>query len=368
MPRPKDKAAPAAWRQAQERIAELRIQDDDMDWFVDEWGNIEGLHQVAGLDISRFPESEHAVAAVVVLSFPDMQVLYAKCVAVHTTVPYIPNFLAFREAPPLVALIEGLPKKMKPQLVFCDGNGAYHPRRCGVATHLGVALGIPAVGIAKKVLQVGAIKKSYAYKVAEKLRAPGEWLPLTQHECCFPEDDPGRLAAVLRPGCGQWPLVVSPGHRISLRSAAHVAAAVCKWGKVAEPIHQADLKSRAAVKAWLAGYELPTLKIGDPRRVPEIDSKTGNSVLLPVVDKLIQRRAGKIDVENNNKAPKPGSSNGHSRWVPVRKASDAEGDAGAEEAEAASQQPPQCTTERYEQQSFLTWFWPLCCCMHRSDL
>mmetsp|Transcript_11914 Transcript_11914/g.27798 ORF Transcript_11914/g.27798 Transcript_11914/m.27798 type:complete len:392 (+) Transcript_11914:93-1268(+) len=336
---PKVKAAPLAWQQEQERISKLRDPHDCLDWTVDADGNIDGLHMVAGLDISRFPEAAHAVAAVVVLSFPDLEVLHTRCVTVQTSVPYIPNYLAFREAPPLAALIEGLPKRFRPQLVFVDGNGAFHPRRCGVATHLGVACGIPTVGIAKKLLRVGNITTSYASCVAAKLRGPGDWLPLSQ-PCdggkeegeMVATDDAGRLAAVLLPGRGASPLIVSPGHRISLRSAATVAAAVCQWRKVAEPIYQADLISRIAVREWLAGKELPSLVLGEPRR--ELDAK-GRGVL-PVVDKLIQRRQADQSQPDNKKAvvhSKERSGGKRCRWVPVQKSSSQSADSSAASVE-----------------------------------
>jgi deoxyinosine 3'endonuclease (endonuclease V) len=265
------------------RLANLRIHQDQLfDWSLTDTNEFCGLQLIAGMDLSRFPDADYAVATIVVLSFPELAVFYERSVIVQSSVPYIPGFLAFREVPPLAALLEELPTKMTPQVVFVDGNGAFHPRQCGAATHLGVATGFPTIGVAKKVLAVGEVNTTVAREVSRELQSGGTWAPLIDPNAELDEEP---LAALLRPTDGRAPpLVVSPGHRISLQTAATLTAAVCRHS-VAEPIRQADLRSRHAVRSWLSGAELPTLRLGEPG----MKRKSGQASLLPVVNRMLKQ-------------------------------------------------------------------------------
>merc|ERR1719313_1720645 len=160
-----------AWVAEQSRLAKLCVDTDDLDWSLQN-GSISGLQHVAGLDISFFPDGTHAVAAVVVVSYPDLEVLYEQCATFQLKVPYMPGFLAFREVPAFKAMLEKVPSKWRPQVVLVDGNGVFHPRRCGAATHLGIVTGLPTIGAAKDVLQVGDINVATARALAEKLQGP----------------------------------------------------------------------------------------------------------------------------------------------------------------------------------------------------
>jgi len=271
---------PPAWFAEQKRLAALRVDSDALDWSLTEDGEFCGLTLIAGLDLSRFPDDSYAVATVVILSFPQLDVVYERSVTVQSSVPYVPGFLAFREVPPLAALLKDLPTEMTPQVVFVDGNGAFHPRQCGAATHLGVATGFPTIGVAKKILAVGDVNTTVARKVSRELRSGGAWAPLVASDTTSEA-----VAALLRPTDGRAPpLVVSTGHRISLRTAASLTAAVCLH-RVAEPIRQADLRSRQAVRSWLAGTELPTIHL----REPGMKRKSGQASLLPVVNQMLKQ-------------------------------------------------------------------------------
>merc|ERR1719456_922345 len=190
----------------QERLAKLCVETDELDWTA-HGQFIEGLRHVAGVDVSFFPDGTHAVAAVVVISYPQMEVVYERCATFKLKVPYMAGFLAFREVPALKAMLEKVPSKWQPQVVLVDGNGVFHPRRCGSATHLGIVTGLPTVGVAKDILQVGDVNVSTARDIAKTL-GPSDWAPLVR-DCG--KGDP--LAVLLRPNAGKKTVVVSVGHK-----------------------------------------------------------------------------------------------------------------------------------------------------------
>jgi deoxyribonuclease V len=155
---------------------------------------------VAGLDVG--PESDGRVmrAAVAVLSFPDLKTADQVVARRPESFPYIPGLLSFREIP---ALLDALAKLgVTPDLLLCDGQGLAHPRRFGLACHLGVLTGIPSIGVAKSLL-VG--------EHAPLPSARGAWRPL-RHQ--------GEVVgAALRTRAGVAPVYVSIGHKVSLATA-----------------------------------------------------------------------------------------------------------------------------------------------------
>ncbi|CAL1161550.1 unnamed protein product [Cladocopium goreaui] len=232
------------WEAEQKLLASLAVLEDDLDWSC-ETPDFPGLQRVCGVDVSFFSDRTYAIATVVILSFPKLDVLWERSAAFRLSVPYVPGFLAFREVPALSQLMSSVPKRLKPQVVLVDGNGALHPRGCGAATHLGITVDLPAIGVAKDVLQVGDVNSSSAARIAATLQ-PGAWLPLCP------------VAGLFKPKGGGKPLVVSPGHRISLSTAMRLIVAICSSASP-EPIRQADLRSRRAVKAWHAGHQVEYL-------------------------------------------------------------------------------------------------------------
>jgi deoxyinosine 3'endonuclease (endonuclease V) len=243
-----------AWIAEQQRLAKLCVSTDELDWCVN-GQSIEGLAHVGGVDISFFPDGAHAVAAVVVISYPAMEVVYERCATFKLKVPYVTGFLAFREVPALKAMLESVPSDCIPQAVLVDGNGIFHPRKCGSATHLGIVTGLPTIGVAKDVLKVGDVNATTARKVSQTLEGASSWAPLV-----VSEGDPEPLAVLLRPSHGKKELVVSTGHKVSLDTAIALVTSLCKTS-IPEPIRQADLLSRAAVRSWFAGVPVPRLKM-----------------------------------------------------------------------------------------------------------
>jgi deoxyinosine 3'endonuclease (endonuclease V) len=311
-------SAPKEWETEQHRLATLCVQEDRLSsWSLDEYGNISGLERVAGVDVSLFPDQEHAAVAVVVLSYPELEVVYERCVTVKLCIPYIPGFLAFREAPSCAALLMGLPEDVRPQAILVDGNGAYHPRQCGCATHVGISVGIPTVGVAKKVMHVGDINMKAAWKLSQKLKKAGDAVPLV-----VKAGDDRPLAMLLRP-CTKSAatLVVSVGHLISLSTAVNLAASVCRH-TVAEPIRLADRASRAAVERWLNGIPLAEMLIKEVG----MKRKRGESSVLPVISKLLAKQQAEDDVDARISQepahrPRRGGRQAHQqaqKWVAVR--------------------------------------------------
>ena len=139
-------------------------------------------------------------AAVAVLEYPGLALVEQVVVRVATTFPYVPGLLSFREAPAVLAAFERV--RIAPDLILYDGQGIAHPRRFGIASHVGLLLDCPSIGVAKSRL-VGAHRMPATRR--------GAWTPLR---------DAGELiGAVLRTRAGVKPLYVSIGHRVSLETA-----------------------------------------------------------------------------------------------------------------------------------------------------
>ena len=155
---------------------------------------------VAGVDMGFEDNGTISRAAVAVLSFPDLQ-LQEQCIAKRaTTFPYIPGFLSFREIPAVLDALEKI--NTIPDIILCDGQGLAHPRRMGIACHLGVILDMPTIGVAKSLL-IG--------KYEEVPQEKGSWQPLIHKN--------ETIGAVLRTRSNVKPVYVSSGHRISLPTA-----------------------------------------------------------------------------------------------------------------------------------------------------
>jgi deoxyribonuclease V len=163
----------------------------------DELGTV---RYVAGVDVGFKNNYQITQAAVAVLSFPSLELVESAIAKIPTTFPYIPGFLSFREIP---AIVEALKKiQTTPDLILCDGQGLAHPRRLGLACHLGVLLDIPTIGVAKS-LFIG--------KHEEVSLDKGSWQPLI--------DKDETVGLVLRSRTKVKPIYISIGHKISLPTA-----------------------------------------------------------------------------------------------------------------------------------------------------
>ncbi|MBI2961041.1 MAG: deoxyribonuclease V [Betaproteobacteria bacterium] len=155
---------------------------------------------VAGVDVGFEDGGKIARAAVAVLSFPALALVDCAIARLPVRFPYIPGLLSFREAPAVLAALKAL--RIRPDLVLVDGQGMAHPRRLGIASHLGLAADIPSIGVAKSRL-IGAHR--------EPAQRRGASAAL--------KDKKETIGAVLRTQAGVNPVYVSVGHRVSLKTA-----------------------------------------------------------------------------------------------------------------------------------------------------
>lgn len=190
----------------------------------------------AGLDVSYEYDGDtgRAVAAVVVLDVATLEVVETAVAAGPVTFPYVPGLLAFRELPVLTEALERL--TVTPDVLVCDGYGLAHPRRFGLACHVGVLTGLPTFGVAKTAFVVR--ESPGADRAAHQQPGPrrGDWAPLA--------DGAETLGRVLRTQPGVKPVFVSVGHRIDLATATGLTLTLAPRYRLPETTRLADQLSR----------------------------------------------------------------------------------------------------------------------------
>jgi deoxyribonuclease V len=178
------------------------------------------MRRVAGADVAYDASGDTLVSAVVTFRLPEMMVEEISTARDRVRFPYVPGFLSFREVPVVLRAARRL--RRRPDLLLCDGQGLAHPRRFGLACHLGLLLDLPSVGVAKSIL-VG------------KHREPGR--RRGNRARILHRDEVVGLA--LRTRSGVRPVYVSPGHRCSLPWAARQVLSCCRGFRLPEPVRQA---------------------------------------------------------------------------------------------------------------------------------
>ncbi|MFQ5811066.1 MAG: deoxyribonuclease V [Armatimonadota bacterium] len=178
------------------------------------------VRRVAGADVSVDRQRERVHAAVVVLGYPGLEPIEARTHTRRLTFPYVPGLLSFREAPAILAIFRRL--RTRPDVLICDGQGLAHPRRLGLASHLGLWLGVPTIGCAKSLL-VGE------HEAVGEERGAAASLVL----------DGETVGAVLRTRDGVKPVYVSPGHLIDTATACDIVLGCCRRYRLPEPIRAA---------------------------------------------------------------------------------------------------------------------------------
>lgn len=196
----------------------------------------DSVRYVAGLDVSYGVGDRELAAAAVVLDARTLEIVDTALVADTPSFPYISGLFAFRELPPVLKAIEGL--SVTPDVFVCDGFGLAHPRRFGIAAHLGVLIDAPVIGSAKSVLY-------------GKNSPPGEergaWTPMVAGRSEVVEDT-ASLAAdgaevigrTLRTRARTKPVYVSVGHRVDLEGSADLILRLSPKYRIPEPIRHAD--------------------------------------------------------------------------------------------------------------------------------
>ena len=180
----------------------------------------DGVELVAGVDVGFEEKGKITRAAIAVLDFPALNMIEHSIARLPTGFPYVPGLLSFREIPAVLKALEGLTRL--PDLLLCDGQGIAHPRRFGIACHLGILTGIPAIGVAKSRL-IGSHDPLGTTK--------GEWVPLQDKGEC--------IGAVLRTRTNVNPLYISPGHKICLETAIEYVLACTTRYRLPETTRQA---------------------------------------------------------------------------------------------------------------------------------
>jgi len=187
---------------------------------------------VAGLDVSYEDGTQRAVAAAVVLELETLTVVEAALVEGEADVAYIPGSLALREAPLLLRALAKL--KNRPEVLVCDGYGIAHPRRFGLACHIGAETGLPTFGVAKT---------PFMATFSEPGPERGAWSDLL--------DGDEVVGRALRTREGVKPVFVSVGQGIDIQEATELTLAMCPRYRQPECIREADSRSRAALRSWV---------------------------------------------------------------------------------------------------------------------
>ncbi|KAJ1647324.1 hypothetical protein J3B02_002308 [Coemansia erecta] len=240
-----------SWSRLQVELSARRIAEDRVDFSTS--APFAGLRLVGGVDIS-YPRgdegSDTAVVALTVLAFPSLDVLYAHSEAVAITAPYIPGFLAFRESAAYRAAFDRLRRshpELWPQVVMVDGNGTLHPRRFGSACHVGVEMDVPTIGVAKNLLHIKGTDAD-----AKQLKRLFAEDPELQEAPISAGSEIYGVAVAPAGESAKNPIFVSPGHRVSMRTAVELARC-CSVHRVPEPIRVADLRSREVARQMEQG-------------------------------------------------------------------------------------------------------------------
>ena len=185
--------------------------------------NIKAVKTVAGIDTSY--RNNIACAAVVVLNLENLKPIELQTAFKPLDFPYIPGLLSFREGPATIAAMENL--ENRPDLLMFDGQGIAHPRRFGIASHIGLLKDLPSIGCAKT-----------------KLVGQYEEPDVERGNFAYLKDGGQTIGAVLRTRTGVKPVFVSVGHRLNLNDSIKIVLQCCKGYRLPEPVRLADKLSR----------------------------------------------------------------------------------------------------------------------------
>lgn len=188
--------------------------------------NFSRVKTIGGGDVAYLKNGNRLFGAIAIVSFPNMEVLDMATADGKITFPYIPGLLSFREGPILIKTFQRL--KIKPDVMIFDGQGIAHPRRMGLASHIGLCLDLPSIGCAKTPLLKESINPG-------PLKGSFEWI-------C---QEGKNVGAVLRTKEKVKPLFVSPGQRIDLLMSIRLVLESCREFRIPEPLRRAHQVSRS---------------------------------------------------------------------------------------------------------------------------
>ena len=206
----------------------LRIQQD-MRGLVRIGDDFSPVRMIAGIDVGYDVERNMSKAALVLVNIEDLTPVTSLVEFDPTPFPYIPGLLSFREAPVILKVLSRL--KEMPDMLFIDGQGIAHPRRLGIAAHIGVLTGLPSIGVAKSVLcgqyEEPGLKKGESRDLMHK----GE-----------------KIGTVFRSRDNVKPLFISPGHRVGHDSAVSLVERCLTRYRLPEPTRLADKLSKIGIE------------------------------------------------------------------------------------------------------------------------
>ncbi|MDI6641727.1 MAG: endonuclease V [Elusimicrobiota bacterium] len=210
------------WNVSLEEAKKIQFELQSKINLCDVYKSLNEIKTVAGCDVSF--DDDKIVAAIVVMKFPELKILASfSHIPLPPLFPYIPTYLAFREGPLIVELLSKL-KDLMPDVMIFDGQGIAHPRKMGIATHIGILFDTVTIGCAKNLLYGNyeepppGIKGAYTYL----------------------KDDSGDMIGIsLRTKKNVKPVFVSPGHKISIDFSGDVILACCRKYRLPEPIRLA---------------------------------------------------------------------------------------------------------------------------------
>ena len=179
------------------------------------------IKTVAGIDLGYDAKNDTSRAVVVVLSFPKLELIETSEAILPIQFPYVPGLLSFRETPVAIKALEKL--TVAPDLILCDGQGLAHPRRFGIACHIGLIVDVPTIGVAKSLL-VG--------KFENLGETRGSIAPLIHRN--------EQVGVALRTKDKVQPVYVSIGHRISLKTATNFVLQCAPKYRLPETTRLAD--------------------------------------------------------------------------------------------------------------------------------
>lgn len=189
---------------------------------VETKNGFDDLKTVAGVDLAVLKDQSKLVCGIIIFGYPDLKEIERTFEIGQENFPYIPGLLAFREAPAILKTYQKL--TVKPDLLILDGQGIAHPRGFGIASHVGVLLDTPTMGIAKK-------KLFGTYKEPQNASGSYEFLY---------SKDGGRIGAALKTKINTKPVFISPGHKIDLPTSIEIAINCCRGYRIPEPTRLAD--------------------------------------------------------------------------------------------------------------------------------
>jgi deoxyribonuclease V len=202
----------------------IKIQEDLRDRVVLK-KTLSEVKKIGGGDVAYSEDRDLLLGAIVVLSFPGVEILDMSTAYGKIPFPYIPGLLSFREGPILVQIFEKL--KVKPDIMVFDGQGIAHPRRFGLASHLGLWFDLPSIGCAKTPLLGESVTPGASKGSFKLIRREGE-----------------EIGAVLRTKDNVKPLFISPGHRIDVTTSIQVILESCHGFRFPEPLRRAHQATR----------------------------------------------------------------------------------------------------------------------------